>query len=399
MLFKTFARFVHGIVKSVQALGRWIFYIRFNWYHFKYAFYKVPLLTKWAKASHFIHVEKNMTMKNLPTIESNTKVPKYQQFVNAILHQIKTGELHEGDKLPSIVESSVDFDLSRDTIGRAYKELYMQGVITSIYRKGYFVANKAIKTQQKRVLFITGKCSTTNQMFYRQLSRELEKYNVQSDCMLCHNSLRYLSNIISKEVGNYHAFIIEPQLLDQHDILEILKQKVVRSKVIFINDSKEALPNTVNHVNFRIDIEFFSILSSLNNDLKRYKTLNLVLPETEYFPAGLISGFFQYCDSQGIHGRLLEEIEEVEKEQGYFVIDEASLFALADRIDRNGWSLGKELGMITLFEKDYLKFMMNGITSINWFNGNLANYLINQIVHDGEMAKPCRAEVRVRNSV
>ena len=346
--------------------------------------------------------QKNMDMKNmnlLVEIESDSKLPKYQQFVNSILEKINTGELKEGDRLPSIVNSSIDFELSRDTISRAYKELFTKGVITSIYRKGYFVSNVSSTTRNKRVLFVTGKCSTSNQMFYNQIAREMEKHHIQTDYMLSHNNLSILKNIINKEAGNYHIFIIEPQILSKNDILKIFNKRTVRSNIIFLNDDNEYIPEDVNHVSFNIDDEFFSILNQLSGELEEYKSLKLVLPEYEYFPSGLINGFFRYCDSKDISGSIVEELNEIEKGCGYFVVDEHTLFNLAELMESQNLSVGKDVGLITLFEKDYLKYMFNGITSINWFNGNLARVMARYIVDNNMTEQHWPAELYMRNSI
>ncbi len=332
-------------------------------------------------------------------IEAGAKLPKYQQFVNSILGKINNGDLKPGEKLPSIVDSSIEFDLSRDTIGRAYKELCSIGVITSIYRKGYFVSATYTKTCRKRVLFVTGKCSTTNQMFYSQFSQAMAQHKVEVDCMLSHNNMAQLENIINKEAGNYHIFIIEPQLLPKSEILEAFNRKMVSSKVVFINDDNESLPDTVDHISFSIEDEFVTILDSLSGDLDRYHHLNLVLPEQEYFPSGLISGFFRYCDLRGISGQVLEEPTCVEEGHGYFVIDETSLFKLADNIQKQQLIPGQNIGLMVLFENDYLKYMFGGISSINWFNGNLARYLVNEVLQNSPLEKPCSAEILLRNSL
>lgn len=339
------------------------------------------------------------TTNLLVEIEDNSKLPKYQQFVNTILDKINSGVLKEGDRLPSIINSSIDFDLSRDTISRAYKELFAKGVITSIYRKGYFVSNTSTVSSKKRVLFITGKCSTTNQMFYNQIAREMENHHIQTDYMLSHNNLNILKNIINKEVGNYHIFIIEPQILAKKDILELFDKKAVRSNIIFLNDDNEIIPNGIDHVSFNIDEELYSILSRLTSDLKHYKTLNLVLPEFEYFPSGFINGFFRYCDDQNIQGKIVEELKEVEKEHGYFVVDEHTLFYLAELMEKKGLKAGKDVGLITLFEKDYLKYMFNGITSINWFSGKLARYIAHFIVNKKAEEQHWPAVLYMRNSI
>ena len=56
-------------------------------------------------------------------ITDKSSTPKYEQLVNEIIRNIKTGQLHLGDKLPSIHEVTHNYDISRDTVVIAYNIL------------------------------------------------------------------------------------------------------------------------------------------------------------------------------------------------------------------------------------------------------------------------------------
>ena len=81
----------------------------------------------------------NNTFGTFTIKKSDSKLPKYQQLINSLLQDIEMGELKPGERLPSINEASEECYLSRDTVERAYTELHKMGVITSIFRKGYFI--------------------------------------------------------------------------------------------------------------------------------------------------------------------------------------------------------------------------------------------------------------------
>ncbi len=68
--------------------------------------------------------------------------PIYDQIVSQIKEAILTGELSEGDLLPSIRSLANDLHISVITTKRAYAELEASGFIDTVQGKGSFVAGK-----------------------------------------------------------------------------------------------------------------------------------------------------------------------------------------------------------------------------------------------------------------
>lgn len=66
--------------------------------------------------------------------------PIYEQIVRQVRSQILSGELSEGDLLPSIRRLARDLQISVITTKRAYEELEREGFINTVGGKGTFVA-------------------------------------------------------------------------------------------------------------------------------------------------------------------------------------------------------------------------------------------------------------------
>lgn len=69
--------------------------------------------------------------------------PIYQQIYNQIKTAILSGELREGDMLPSIRALAKDLRISVITTKRAYEELEQGGYIYTAAGKGCFVSQKS----------------------------------------------------------------------------------------------------------------------------------------------------------------------------------------------------------------------------------------------------------------
>ena len=72
-------------------------------------------------------------------ISNSSGVPIYEQIEEQIKSQIMTGELVEGDALPSMRVLAKDLKISIITTKRAYEDLERDGFITSVTGKGSFV--------------------------------------------------------------------------------------------------------------------------------------------------------------------------------------------------------------------------------------------------------------------
>ena len=75
-------------------------------------------------------------------ISNSSSIPIYEQIKNAVINQIMSGELNEGDFIPSIRNLAQDIKISVMTIKKAYDELESEGYINSVQGKGTFVAPK-----------------------------------------------------------------------------------------------------------------------------------------------------------------------------------------------------------------------------------------------------------------
>ncbi|MEF3303813.1 GntR family transcriptional regulator [Paenibacillus sp. GYB003] len=68
--------------------------------------------------------------------------PIYQQIKEQIKRQILSGELRDGEPLPSIRQLAGDLRISVITTKRAYDELEQEGLVASVAGKGTFVTEK-----------------------------------------------------------------------------------------------------------------------------------------------------------------------------------------------------------------------------------------------------------------
>ena len=72
-------------------------------------------------------------------IDKSSKTPVYLQITNAIIHNIRRGQLRSGLKLPGSRELASALKIHRKTLQTAYDELMAQGWLEIVSRKGTFI--------------------------------------------------------------------------------------------------------------------------------------------------------------------------------------------------------------------------------------------------------------------
>ncbi|MCG5103962.1 GntR family transcriptional regulator [Oceanobacillus alkalisoli] len=65
--------------------------------------------------------------------------PIYEQIAELIKKQIIRGELHAGDKLPSVREMAIEVNVNPNTVQRTYRELESMEIVESKRGQGTFV--------------------------------------------------------------------------------------------------------------------------------------------------------------------------------------------------------------------------------------------------------------------
>lgn len=86
-------------------------------------------------------------------IVNNSNSPIYEQIKEQIKRMIMSGELKEGDALPSMRLLAKELRISIITTKRAYEDLEREGYIESYTGKGSFVKNINKNIVKEQVLF------------------------------------------------------------------------------------------------------------------------------------------------------------------------------------------------------------------------------------------------------
>jgi GntR family transcriptional regulator len=78
-------------------------------------------------------------------LDLHSGVPVYRQIIDQIMGGIATGVLAGGDQLPTVRQVAVDLAINPNTVGRAYRELEIRGVLETQQGTGTFISHQEVK--------------------------------------------------------------------------------------------------------------------------------------------------------------------------------------------------------------------------------------------------------------
>src|SRR5690625_1042320 len=133
----------------------------------------------------YIHIDQRGDLLNI-LIATSSKVPLFEQIKEQIKEQVFSGELKEGDALPSMRVLAKELKVSVITTKRAYEDLEQEGFLVSSVGRGTFVAG-----QQAHVL---------KEWQIREIENEIEKIVQSSQTIgLSNQELNELINLYFEE--------------------------------------------------------------------------------------------------------------------------------------------------------------------------------------------------------
>lgn len=306
-------------------------------------------------------------------IDSNSRIPKYQQIVNSIIEDIENGHFKVGQKIPSINEISEEYYLSRDTVEKAYNQLKERKIIISAKGKGYYVA-RAVFTSKVSILFLLNKLSTYKLRIYNAFINSMGT-NAEVNLKVYHCDPEIMLKALHDSVGGYEYYVVMPHFKDENLVHQNQNRKIIEAlksippeKLVIMDNYLPELGEDVASVYQDFKQDIYEALGEGIERLKKYDKLILAYPrKTIYpYPVEILEGFQRFCTHNNFDYEVLDTIYpdmELQAKDAYIIIEESDLVNLVKQIRDKKFELGKDIGIIT-YNDTPLKELL-GITVIS----------------------------------
>jgi DNA-binding transcriptional regulator YhcF (GntR family) len=297
-------------------------------------------------------------------IDSDSEVPKYKQVVDLFISDIEAGIFKQGQRIPSINETSEELLLSRDTVEKAYVYMKKKGILQAVRGKGYYI-NHVNVSKKLKIALIFNKLSNYKRSIYYSFVKEMG-VKASVDVFIYNYDPDEFEIIINNNLNNYDYFVILPHVRNENaDISRVIKQ-IPREKVLIVDRYPDELKDyPVVYQEYDKDIQ--SALSCGLDLLRKYTRLNLVFPQAEYYPPYIVRGFRIFCQIHNFAFSVIDRMEDVEIQQGeaYIIVSDDDLYAFIRKTKLKNWTLGKDCGVVAYNENQVKEILCDGITTIS----------------------------------
>jgi DNA-binding transcriptional regulator YhcF (GntR family) len=293
-------------------------------------------------------------------IDESLGVPKYRQIINSIYSAISDGNLKLGDKIPSLNQICVEFELSRDTVMVAFNELKAKGIINSIPGKGYYIYSTEINLEQK-IFLLFDELNAFKEDLYTSFLNSLDSKS-SVDIYFHHFNFQVFKDLISESAGKYTSYVIMPATFDYSaDVIG----KLPKDKVYILDRLKDDLLDyPVVYQDFEKDV--FDALTDGLDLLQKYSKLIMIFPGGKE-PEGRMIGFQRFCEEKGFQFEIIRNLvnKEMKSGEAYFVPSDRNLVLLVKMAAEKNLRLGHDTGIVSFNDTVLKEVVAGGITTIS----------------------------------
>ncbi|MCK5440562.1 MAG: GntR family transcriptional regulator [Maribacter sp.] len=306
-------------------------------------------------------------------IDENSRIPKYRQIVDSVIHNISIGNLKMDEKIPSINMFSEEFYLSRDTVEKAYNILKERKIIASIRGKGYYIARTQL-ISKVNILFLINKLSTYKMKVYNYFVNSIGG-NSHTNLQIYHCDETVFLNLLEKNRSAYDYYIIMPHfkteqlghISSSNGIVEAL-DRIPREKLIFMDNEKHGVDGSVIEIYQDYENDIYQALKEGLAKISKYKKMFLAYPQnTVYpYPKRILNGFRKFCVEHSMDFEVINEVFDdmiLKKGDLFITIEESDLVNLVNQIRVDEFKMGTDIGVIS-YNDTPLKELL-GITVIS----------------------------------
>jgi DNA-binding transcriptional regulator YhcF (GntR family) len=291
-------------------------------------------------------------------LELDQNRSKVQQLADAISSAISMEEFKEGDALPSINRISTEFNLSRDTVYKAFQKLKNKGIIESAPTKGYFVTKTV-----NNIFVLLDVFSSFKDDFYKELISHLP-INYRIDLYFHQYNEKLFDNLIIDSLGRYDLYIVTNYTNDvYYDVLDRLDN----SKVLLL-DLGKFKKDKFSYVCQGFDNTLYDCLTSELDLLRKYNEIRYIFPLESEHPKSCIPFFLKFCkDNNFTHELVRRRMKESDIYKGavYLLAQHSDVVEFVKICRTKKLKMGEDVGLITFNDTPMLEVIENGISVIS----------------------------------
>jgi DNA-binding transcriptional regulator YhcF (GntR family) len=301
-------------------------------------------------------------MLHLIRIDEFSSTPKYRQLANSIIEGIQSGKIKQGDMLPSINELSFDHYISRITVEKGYNYLKSLGIVESVRGKGFFVSVNSVPPNF-RIFLLFNKLSVHKKIIYDSFVAAMGD-SAGIDFYIYNNDFNLFKRIVTTRELDYSHIVIIPHFVEGDSLAVDFINSLPKEKLILVDKLLPGIQGAHGAVFENFERDIYETLVQAKDALAKYQSVQLIFPQSSYYPKGIIRGFELFCHDFAFDFSVSEQVAP-QAGTAYITVMEDDLIVMLDQIKEKGLQLGKDVGLISYNETPIKRLLFDGISTIS----------------------------------
>lgn len=316
---------------------------------------------------------------------------KVKQLADSISQAISMQEFKAGDLLPSINQLAARYDVSRDTVFKAFADLRERGLIDSTPGKGYYVTHRL-----KNVLLLLDEYSPFKDVLYNSFIGKLS-VDYKVDLLFHQYNERLFNTVIRESIGRYNKYIV---MSFNNERFSKSLSKIDPERLLLLDFGKFDKEGYY-YLCQDFDESFYRALNELKESFLKYKRAVLLFRKGSKHPASSREYFIRFCEEAGLLWEITEQTENIAVEKGniYIAFKQQEVVDIIKQGRVAQLECGKDFGLLAYNDIPPYEVIDNGITalSIDW--SLMGRKAADFVLHNRLLREYLPTEVRLRSSI
>lgn len=298
-------------------------------------------------------------------ISERSRLPKYQQIINSVVSGIENRSIKLNDKLLSINEVSLTYDVSRDTVEKAYNKLKSEGVIVSVPGKGYYICMDT-SAQRRRILLLVDRLTPSKQ---RMLDSFLAAIGDEADVryFVYNGDYDTFRSLLMERLNSYSHFVVVPNFQKHTDKARTLLNTIPKDKLVILNHHLKGIDGEYACLVENYEYDLREALAEALPQLRRYQRLKVVFPSYSYHARDILKSFQRFCLDHRLSGKVVSHLDRETFRPGdvFVTLTEADLLQVVKGIRAADLQPGQNVGLVSYNDSPVKEVLLGGVTVIS----------------------------------
>ncbi len=238
-------------------------------------------------------------------------------------------------------------------------------MIDSVPRKGYFITDEQVK-QDLKICLLFNKLSEHKKIIYDSFVATLGN-DVSIDFYIYNNDFSLFKKLIAEKNQEYTHYVVLPHFVEGGEEAYKVVDALPKEKLILLDKRMPEVNGVYGGVYENFEADIYNALKAALSTLKKYNSIKIIFPEGSYYPDEIKTGARQFCKEFGFRYHEISDIasETIEAGAVYISVMEEDLVTLIEGIMQSGFTVGKDVGVISYNETRIKKLILDGITTVS----------------------------------